>query len=408
MRKNKPSFSAAWFALISLTVSYLASATLSEAAEPAPVAPSAQNDDPLQMGLPPIIFAVAGIEANIYFDNVVLTLNTANYAFDVTCPKGKQQAERWTWTPTEADVGDVPLQLEVRDDQNRVVSRGSTTIKVSATKSDKNNSLSLLLIGDSLTHASVYSQHLLDLAGKPGQRALKLIGSHGVAPTLGPNRHEGYGGWTAQRFVTHFAETARQGDYSKRGSPFLYKQSDGTVKLEFQHYCQDVNEGRYPDAVTIFLGPNDIFSYQDETIAGGIQEMLGHYDKLIEMVKAASPATRIGVMLPVPPAASQDAFGSNYANGQTRWQYKRNQHFLVSAMIKRYGSRQSESVHLVPTHVNLDTVHNYPTETVSPNAHAELKVVRQNNGVHPAATGYRQIGDTVFAWLASLSTAEAP
>ena len=309
----------------------------SEAAEPAPAAPGTQLDDPLRMALPPTIFAVAGIETNIYFDNVVLTLNTANYVFDVTCSKGKQQAERWTWIPAEADVGEIPLQLEIRDDQNRVVSRGNTTVNVSSTKSDKNKSLSLLLVGDSLTHASVYSQHLLDLSAKSGHRALTLIGSHCIEPTLGLNRHEGYGGWTAQRFATHYAETARQGDYAKRGSPFLYKQADGTVKIDFQHYCQDVNEGRFPDVMTIFLGPNDIFSYQDETIVAGIQEMLGHYDKLIEMVKAASPATRIGVMLPVPPAASQDAFGNNYANSQTRWQYKRNQHALLLAMMKRYG-----------------------------------------------------------------------
>ena len=235
-----------------------------------------------------------------------------------------------------------------------------------------------------------------------------MIGSHGVEQTLGLNRHEGYGGWTAQRFTTHFAEIARQGDYAKRGSPFLYTQADGTVKLDFQHYCQDVNEGRFPDAMTIFLGPNDIFSYQDESITAGIQGMLSHYDKLIEMVKTASPATRIGVMLPVPPAASQDAFGSNYASGQTRWQYKRNQHFLVSAMIKRYGNRQSDGIHLIPTHLNLDAIHNYPTEVVAPNAHVDLKIVRQSNGVHPSAPGYRQIGDTVYAWLASLSNTEVP
>ncbi|MEI8018496.1 MAG: SGNH/GDSL hydrolase family protein [Schlesneria sp.] len=408
MRKNKLPPTVAGFGLISFIATFLTSVALLESAEPLPTVVATQIDDPLRMALPPEVFALAGVESNIYFDNIVLALNPANYVFDITCPKGKQQAERWTWTPTEADVGDVLLQFEVRDDLNRIVSRGRTTIKVSATKSDKNKSLSLLLVGDSLTHASIYSQHLLDLAGRPGQRALTLIGSHGVEPTLGLNRHEGYGGWTAHRFATHFTVTARLGDYAKRGSPFLYKQADGTVKLDFQHYCQDLNEGRFPDAVTIFLGPNDIFSYQDETIEAGIQEMLGHYDKLIEMVKTASPITRIGVMLPVPPAASQDAFGNNYASGQTRWQYKRNQHFLVSAMIKRYGSRQSESIHLIPTHVNLDTVHNYPTETVLPNAHAELKVVRQSNGVHPAATGYRQIGDTVYAWLASLDNVEVP
>ena len=100
-----------------------------------------------------------------------------------------------------------------------------------------------------------------------------------------------------------------------------------------------------------------------------------------------------------PPAASQDAFGANYTTGQTRWQYKRNQHRLVERMLEHYGSRDAEHIHLVPTHVNLDCVHNYPTESVNFNADNELRGVRQNNGVHPALSGYDQIGDSVFAWL---------
>lgn len=348
------------------------------------------------------LFAVAGLESNIYFDNVVLALNPANFAFDVVCTKGRQQAERWTWTPAENDVGEFPFELEVRDDRNRLVSRAQTTIKVVAAKPDQAHAKSLLLIGDSLTHTSIYSQHLLDLSSKLGVPQLTLVGSHGLKPELGPNRHEGYGGWTAQRFATHYNENARQGDYTKRGSPFLYRQDDGSVKLDFPQYCKDVCEGRFPDAVTIFLGPNDIFSFNDESIAGGIETMLTHYDKLIDMVHFASPSTRLGLMLPVPPAGSQDAFGSNYASSQTRWQYRRNQHSLVEAMIKRYGQRRDEGIQLIPTHANLDCVHNYPSGMEPPNAQSDQKIVRQNNGVHPSAPGYRQIADTVFAWLISL------
>ena len=362
----------------------------------------AQPVDPLHLCLPPELVAMVGIETNLYFDNVVLALNPANYAFDVICPQGRQQAERWTWIPTAADVGEIPLQLEVRDEQHRLVSQGKTRIKIVAAKSDTKPQQSLLLIGDSLTHASVYSQHLLDLSARFGEPALTLVGSHSTEPTLGANRHEGYGGWTAMRFATHFQPVARQGDYRQRGSPFLYKQADGSTRLDFRQYCEDVNQGQFPDAVTIFLGPNDIFSFNDETIAAGIEKMLTHFDQLIEMIHTASPTTQIGVMLPVPPAASQDAFGSNYAAGQTRWQYKRNQHRLVEAMIKRYAHRSEQSLHLLATHMNLDAVHNYPTETGPANGQSDQKLVRQNNGVHPSAAGYRQIGDTLFCWLKSL------
>ena len=362
------------------------------------------NQNPAQstrLALPPQLFAVVGIETNVYFDNVFLTLNTANVAFDVTCERGRQQAERWTWTPTNADVGEVPFRLKVLDGQNQIITEIASTIHVFRPDQATEKATSLLIIGDSLTHTSVYSQHLLDLVTKWGSGRLTLVGSHGVDPELGANRHEGYGGWTAERFATFYSNTARQGDYSKRGSPFLYKQTDGTTKLDFEQYCKDVNEGKFPDSVAIFLGPNDIFSFNDESIAAGIAKMLKHFDQLIDMLRSSSPTTRVGVMLPVPPASSQDAFGSNYGSGQTRWQYKRNQHALVQAMIERYHGRQAEMIHVIATHANLDCVHNYPTESMAPNARSDLKIIRQNNGVHPSVAGYHQIGDTVFAWLMS-------
>src|SRR4051794_24988536 len=108
----------------------LASAVIVEAAETPVQTQQGSTDDLLRMVLPLELFATVGIESNIYFDNVVLSLNSANHAFDVTCPKGQQQSERWTWTPTAADVGEIPFQLEVRDDRNRVVSTGKTVIKV--------------------------------------------------------------------------------------------------------------------------------------------------------------------------------------------------------------------------------------------------------------------------------------
>lgn len=159
---------------------------------------------------------------------------------------------------------------------------------------------------------------------------------------------------------------------------------------------------------SIFLGPNDIFSFDDDSIDPGIDDIRKHLDQLVTMIRDASPSTRIALLLPVPPAASQDAFGSNYASGQTRWQYRRNQHRLVERMLERmlerYASPSPEPpparrVHLVPTHAGLDCLHNYPTESVPANAATDIQLTRQSNGVHPATAGYHQIGDTLFAWL---------
>jgi lysophospholipase L1-like esterase len=364
-------------------------------AEPGP----AEMPGLVRLALPPVVDTCVGIETNVYFDNVMLVLNPANYAVDVNCPKGRQQQERWTFTPQPADVGEHPLQLDVRNERNDVIARGRTLVRVFPADAGAGKEVALLMIGDSLTHASGSQQRIAALCEKPGNPKLGLVGSHAPQGPLSTIRHEGYGGWTALRFATHSKGTPRQGVYAQRASPFLYPDAEGQPALDFAAYCRDVNAGRFPDFVTIFLGPNDIFSFNDATIDGGIRTMLENYDLLIGMVQKAAPQTKIGVMLPVPPAATQDAFGANYATGQTRWQYKRNQHRLLEKMLERYGGRESEGIQLVATHANLDCVHNYPEESVAWNADTNVKGLRQNNGVHPAKSGYDQIGDAVYAWL---------
>lgn len=356
---------------------------------------------PVRLLVPPVIPAVVGRECNLYFDNVSLVVNPANWVFDVDSPRGSQQAERWTWTPTPADVGDHPFLLQVLNQENQIVASARSVVRVVPADRNAGNPLSLLCIGDSLTHASQYTQHLLDLSAQPGNPQLQLVGSHWRGEP-NPNRHEGYGGWTARRFATHFAEPARSGMHPHRGSPFLYPDAAGKPQLDFTRYCQDVNQGKFPDVVTIFLGPNDIFNNNDQTIEGSIDDMLQNLDLLIEMIRRNNEVSKIALMLAVPPAATQDAFGANYGSGNTRWQYKRNQHRLLERMIEKYSKQEPQRLYLVPTHINLDCLHNYPAATLPPNANTETPIARLNNGVHPAQSGYHQIADTLFAWLKAL------
>jgi len=360
----------------------------------------------LRLFLPETIYAAPGVEMNVYLDNVALILNPANYAFDVACKKGAQQAERWTLTPADKDAGTYPFTLEVRDQGNRVVARAQSSLKVAPQTSGAGESISALLIGDSLTHASVYSQRLLDLCQGADNPALTLVGSHTPLKDAPHNRHEGYGGWTAKRFATHYTGTARTGSHEGCGSPFLYENDDGKRKLDFARYCQDVNGGAVPDFITIFLGCNDTFSATDETIEARIDDMFHHMDTLIAMIREGAQETRIGLLAPVPPAATQDAFGANYQSGQTRWQYKRNQQRVVERMYESYSGREGEGIWLLPAFVNLDCAHNFPQATAPWNAHTSLSVTRLNNGVHPAPEGYRQIGDSIYCWIKACLAAQ--
>jgi hypothetical protein len=52
-------------------------------------------------------------------------------------------------------------------------------------------------------------------------------------------------------------------------------------------------------------------------------------------------------------------------------------------MIERLGGRENEGIYLVATELGLDPVSGYPVD----------------NGVHPNAMGYAQVGGAFYGWL---------
>jgi lysophospholipase L1-like esterase len=359
--------------------------------------------------LPPIVYATPGIECNIYYDNIILTLNVHNFAFDVTCPKGLQFQERWAYTPTAEELGDYPVTIEVRDDSNKVVARGRSIVRVAAERPEADPA-TLLIVGDSLTEYSVYPKHILELSKRSGATRLRMIGSRGAGnmPPTDDLRHEGYSGWTAEAFVVMTGPLSRSGYHQRgaTGSPFVYESEDGTKSVDFGRYCAEFNAGKGPDLVTIGLGINDVFTANDESINERVDGILGFYDVLIESIQKTSLDTRIGLQMEAPPSTSQDGF-RNYtgAGKQTRWQCRRNQHRLMERMIQHFGDRTDKHIYLVPNYLNLDTDKHYPTWSPPINARTDETMTRVNNGTHPSDAGYRQIGDTVYCWIANMRAA---
>jgi lysophospholipase L1-like esterase len=348
------------------------------------------NDFPgkVRLVLPEIIYASTGVETNVYFDNLILVINPANYIFDVTCGLGIQQSDRWTYTPDGKETGDIPFLLEIRDEANVVIARAHSIIRIVSSCDDVN--ISCLMIGDSLTQAAMYPQHVLDMCSNSGDMHLTLIGSRGE----GLNKFEGYGGWTAKRYATHYTGIAHTGDYRQCGSPFIYKDANDQPVLNFSRYCSEFNNSKAPDVVTILLGCNDIFSENDETIDLSIDKIFEYYDTLIQMIHGLSKDTIIGVIPPPPPAASQDAFGKDEKCGQTSWQYKRNQHRLLERMTEKYGNSEDQKIFLVPVYTSLDCINSYPKDS---------KTGKLCNSVHPAKDGYNQIGDAIYCWLKAVA-----
>ena len=353
----------------------------------------------VKLQLPPAIYAVPGVESCIYFDNVVRVINPANYVFDVTCSKGRNDQKRWSYIPQNGEKGNYDLKLTVISDRG-IEAEASTKLIVTPAETAKGKKFSVLVIGDSLTAASAYPQRLYDLLKTNGHPQVKFLGTNGRAKSEA--RHEGYGGWTWSSFMDKKKATpVKKGQpvYPRhRTSPFIF---DG--KFNLTEYVKKHNNGLMPDFITVQLGVNDIFGGDDSTLNERVAKVLANADRLLGALRKEAPNAIIGVGLVTPGCSTQDGFGNNYKNGQTRWQYKKNQHALNEAMLKKFATYPDKKVFLIPTNVNLDCENNFPAYKMAINGvnfkGNKRTITRQSNGVHPAPAGYNQMGDTFYCWF---------
>jgi len=325
--------------------------------------------------LPPSIPALVGKEVNIYFDNLMM-VDSSKYQINVVCSIGTQQNERWTCVPLAA--GTFSLTVEIYENFGLVTS-ATTNVVVKASSVGTGVTKTLLAIGDSTTAAGVYTQELLTLMSTDPMD-VNLIGSIGTAPNL----HEGRSGWTTSKF------------YSDVTSPFVF-----SGVFNFPQYMTTKGFAA-PDYVSIHLGINDVFQWtNDVDLTGVIKDTMSQLENMITSILSYNGTVKVAVFVTIPPSANQDAFGTSYTSGQTRWRYKRNVILFAKKLISQFKDREASRIYLVPVNVNLDTKNNMSTETVVVNSRNSATVVRQNNGVHPANSGYFQMADIWYYWLKS-------
>jgi lysophospholipase L1-like esterase len=353
---------------------------LGRAESPAQSSPSQSE---LRLTLPPVIYAVAGDETAIYFDNVVLTEHPEDYQFAVQCDLGKTEPRRWTAVPTVDQVGDHPLKLTVQRDGKKLA-EGSLTLKVLPPDAGAGQLLTLLIVGDSLTHATQYPNEIARLLSRPGNPKWSMLGTHRPANAAEGVMHEGYGGWTWERFVKLYSAEPSP-DKRQNRSPFVFAEN-GQPALDVTRYLKETADGRKPDCITFLLGINDCFSVNPDdphAIDERIDNVFKQAEILLTAFRQAAPDADLGVCLTTPPNARESGFEANYKGRYHRWGWKRIQHQLVERQLEHFGGREKDRIYIVPTEVNLDPLEGYPVD----------------NGVHPNAVGYKQIGSTIYAWL---------
>ncbi|MEG2266897.1 MAG: hypothetical protein RSC68_21520, partial [Acinetobacter sp.] len=401
--------------------------------------------------LPPKIYAVQNKEANVYFDNLLVS-SVDDYLVDVSASVGVQQRERFTINTATISTANATIALS--DKKSGVqLSTATTSLQVVASSAKSGTTQKVSVIGDSLVGAGAITQTLLDNAATDVM-GIQLVGTLGT----GSNKHEGRGGWGIANYTTagptYYAFTVsgvvvepliNATEYTNNGTTFrvqtvsltggagtivcsvqsgtnpptasgtLTKSNavtgDATIAfsastaqagnpfwfsgaVDYPQYLT-ANSLATPDFVAIMLGINDVFGQASDAGATSIATTrLNQLDTLINSIKSVNGTIKVLLMIP-PPPANQDAFGKNYLVGETSWRHKRNMLMWAQAMITKYSGQEANRIYLVPTNVAIDTVNNYPVETVAVNSRNSTIVARQSNGVHPATSGYQQIGDSL-------------
>lgn len=338
----------------------------------------------LRLTLPGTIYAVAGQPLNIYHDNLVLTETPEQCQFRFSGKVGQTEDRCWSVTPKADQIGRHRLSVHVTSPQG-IAENATTNLEVVPAAAGQGKSIRLLIVGDSLTAGTAYPNEIARLLSLPGNPQWTMLGTHRPAWAAPGVAHEGYGGWTWAGFVSRFV-AGTPTNPAARSSPFVFPGSDGRPVLAVNRYFRERCAGRTPDYVTIMLGINDCFGLKPDdpkAIDAGIDAMFKQSEILLSALRKAAPHAEIGICLTTPPNSREAGFEANYRGRYHRWGWKRIQHRLVQRQIEQFGGRESENLFIIPTEVSLDPVSGYP----------------DNNGVHPNAAGYRQIGATIYAWL---------
>jgi len=243
----------------------------------------------------------------------------------------------------------------------------------------------VLAVGDSTTAGSQWVGRMVALSTNEAElMKIETIGTKTNSSYPGVS-HEGVSGKTWKWFT------------SDTGSPFVVSGS-----LNMSNYFANVITNT-PDYILVHLGINDTYLADDALTDAGIQAQWNlDYPRItnfVSQVLAYNSSAKIGLMMTIPPAYEQFAFGDDYASGKTRYRQKRNQLLYAKYIQDSFTTYNADSVFVIPIYTALDTLHNFPTASYAPNVHNTNTIVRQSNALHPSMAGYNQIGDAAWAWL---------
>ncbi len=320
-----------------------------------------------------------------YLQNDLTTWNsTANYVLDLT----SDPADTWvlhTITFTTSSSGSTNVEVML----NNFSTSGTgpvwyfddASLKQSGTIKGNRN---VLFIGDSVGVGPL--SELVTLFGLDTSMGITM---RGPIDAGGGVKHACYAGmpWSGLALKSSWDHPFATGV----GADFDFSQWSGYSDLTVD------------DWVFIHLGLNSTISQTASTFQSYLSTSGTQIDAIISSILESVPGIRIGLQCVIP-SASQDGWGYNY---RTSLQYATSADFIERFrewFISRYDTNAqiANGVHIVPYHCNLDVVNNMINTSATVNVNARnstVQVTRPFNAVHPGTSGYKQLADSMYAFL---------
>lgn len=240
----------------------------------------------------------------------------------------------------------------------------------------------VLVIGDSITAANVWTDKLIDLFADDVMN-IEMLGTRGTSKA--PN--EGRGGWRAWNYAFE-KDASNDGLSSSVTNPFFNPVSN---KFDFSYYMNNQNYSSV-DYVLICLGTNDVSRITHNTD----DDILLAWRTIIDSIKNFDNNIKILIwLLPMP-------------CGLTNEQPKKDIFLhMKELLINNYDnttSRRTNKIYLVDVGCSISPTDdfNYKEELIS--EYGEEKWKRPTDIIHPATKGYYAIAKNIHAGIKAIES----
>lgn len=405
--------------------------------------------------IPATVYAVVGVEKNLYHDAIFSTPSDglsgfSGYSVEISGPVGKNKRRCWRLTAVSGDVGTHAMTARAWDANGKLIATRTFSVAVQAA-TGKASAKNVLMVGDSLTGPSVITTVARDNFVAIGGTTPSFLGTQGSAP----NKHEGRGGKTFSFFasaggtgyrftvsgvgsvatgatytvggvtytVTEVNITAGSGSIATTGasappaSGTLTKASgSGDATISFSASATEagnpfwssgsMNIAAYRstngiaapfDAVTVQLGINDVFSASEITT---FTTYVNYAKAIADAFIADSASCKVVIALPTICGNTNDGFAANYGAAYPRRIYEKNLFGLRAALLAAFDAgAYHANVKIGSVGLSVDRWYGYATSPAAVAARMTATEDEHINGVHPGTDGYEQAGDAMFADL---------